>query len=297
MTERPHLSVLVATHNRSASLMRLLDSLDVAVAAIDIPVQIIVANNGSTDDTGERLLAWADGSMRRVLSIDRPGKSHALNQALHDASGELVAFLDDDEEVPSNWLAAIVMFFAEHDEYAAAIGRVLPPSQGADAEQLAQARRYRTIAFFDGGDQVHDKQTLHGANMTIRRQVFTQVGCFDERLGPGASGAWEDIELGARICRAGLRIGYMPGVTTTHHVDLSRFTDAYFRRHNQAAGRSAALIDRRAWRKALPRCIEALVAIGLAALSGNAERRQHARGRAIRHWTTVRCCWRRDSPA
>ncbi len=291
MNEAPHISVLIATHNRAASLLRLLASLDGAVAAANIPVEIIVANNGSSDDTDAQLATWRQDARHHLLTTDRPGKSSALNEALRHARGDILAFLDDDEEVASNWLASIALFFAEHDEYAAGMGRVLPPAAGVESTDLALAARYRTIAFFDGGDQVHDKQTLQGGNMAIRREVFAKVGGFDERLGPGASGAWEDIELGARICRAGLRIGYMPGVTIVHHVDTSRFSPEYFRRHNEAAGRSAAIINARAWRAALPRCLEALVGVGLATLSGNTDRREHARGRAIRHWTTVRCCW------
>jgi glycosyltransferase involved in cell wall biosynthesis len=288
----PPLSVLIATRNRASSLARLLHSLEVAAAGLD--VETIVADNGSTDRTPEVLRTWAGSTpRRRWLRVELPGKARALNHALVEARGPLLAFVDDDEQVAAEWCREILAFCAAHPQYAAAIGRVLPPPDLTDAELLARLAWYRTIAFFDGGDSVHGVDTLYGGNMVLRRTALDTVGSFDERLGPGAAGGWEDIDLAGRLRAAGLYIGYMPRVIVYHAVDPARLTPQYFRQHNRVAAHSAYALDpRRAWRRSLPRLVDAAAGFLWWSVRGHPLRREHARGRLIRHAEVLRLHWR-----
>lgn len=295
----PAVSVLIATRNRAAALARLLQSLAAAQVETQTPVEIIVVDNGSTDDTAARLARWAAEAPGRVtLRVEQPGKSRALNCGLHQARAPLLAFLDDDEEVAPGWLAGIVAFFREHD-YHAGVGRVLPPTDFTDPDLRRRLEWYRTIAFFDLGDRVCDAQVLYGGNMVLRRSVFEAVGPFNENLGPGAAGGWEDIDLAERVRRAARRIGYMPEVIVYHRVEAARLTAEYFRTHQKRDARSRFTVDpRRAWRRAVPHLIEAAGAWAWASLTRNAIRREHARGRMIRHAEVLRlscaACYRRS---
>jgi GT2 family glycosyltransferase len=292
MSPAPVLSVLVATRNRAASLERLLHSLETARSGLD--VQIVVADNGSTDATADLLRSWAGAAPYRVcVQVELPGKARALNRALLEVHAPLLAFVDDDEQVSPQWCAEIVAYCAAHPEYAAAIGRVLAPPDLTDPELLTRLAWYRTIAFFDGGDAVRDADTLYGGNMVLRRSVIDTVGQFDERLGPGAVGGWEDIDLAKRLLGAGLRIGYMPQAVVYHAVDPARLTPQYFRQHNRVAARSAYAIDPGAWRHSVPRLLDAAAGFVWASLCGRALRREHARGRMIRHAEILRLHWRR----
>ncbi|HVM94768.1 MAG TPA: glycosyltransferase family A protein, partial [Candidatus Acidoferrales bacterium] len=162
-------AVLVATRNRVELLQRLLRSLEREAQSSAESIEIVVADNGSSDGTPSMLAAWAGaGSGRKSVRVDEPGKSRALNRALAATNAPLLAFVDDDEEVADGWLDALLRFCAEHPEYAAATGRVLPPPDCTDPRLRELMSWYGTIAFFDGGDAVHDKQAIYGGNMVLR---------------------------------------------------------------------------------------------------------------------------------
>jgi glycosyltransferase involved in cell wall biosynthesis len=290
----PALSILVATRDRAPLLVQLLRSLEVAQSVAATACEILIADNGSTDDTAavlERWVAGAPGHMR--LRVDTPGKSRALNAALQHARAPVLAFLDDDEQVAPAWMQELMAFCSAHPEYDAAIGRVLPPPDLTDPEVLSRLAAYRTVAFCDYGDAVCEAETLYGGNMVLRRQVFERIGTFDERLGPGAAGGCEDTDLAERIRQAGLRIGYMPRVIVYHVVDPARLTPEAFRSLQLRAARSRIAMDaRRAGRRALPRLIEAALGFAWWSLLGRSVRRERARGRILLHAETLRLRWR-----
>jgi len=220
--------------------------------------------------------------------VEEPGKARALNRALALSTAPLLAFVDDDEMVAPAWARGVVAFCAAHREYDAGVGSVLPPLSFQDPVLRERLDWYRTIAFFDGGDAVRDMDTLYGGNMVLRRRVLEVVRGFDERLGPGAQGGWEDIDLARRLQQAGFRIGYMPGAAVYHAVDPARLTLEYFRQHSRVAARSAYRMNPRLWRRSLPRLVEAAFAFGLASALRRPRAREHARGRLIRHREMLR---------
>jgi GT2 family glycosyltransferase len=296
---RPVLSVIVATRDRQASLRRTLRSLELAQQQSGAEVEVIVADNGSRDTTAEVLAAWESGAEhRRTIAVPTQGKSRAVNAALALATASLLAFTDDDVEVDPGWIAAILQFFADHPEYAAAMGRVrLPPRQAADRDLLDLIEEYRTIPLFDRGDGVCDLDELYGANLAVRRSALDLIGNFDERLGPGASGLSEDLDLARRLRQAGLRIGYMPAAIVYHEVDRTRLTRQYLREFQIRLGRSDEMLHpgRSCWR-VLPRLIEAALAYLWASLRGARRQRAHAWGRMVRHADVFRIRWRGQPP-
>src|ERR1017187_6698685 len=93
------LSVVVATRNRAYAIAECLGSIAAAIAhAAPLDAEIVVVDNGSTDDTAAVIKAWASASPVPVqlLSEPRQGKGRALNCALRAAQGELLVFTDDD---------------------------------------------------------------------------------------------------------------------------------------------------------------------------------------------------------
>jgi len=288
-----HLSICVATRNRATSLRQFLASVDRALHG-QSACEVIVADNGSRDETAGVLATWVAAAERRqTIAVPEAGKSRAINAALARAAAPLVAFTDDDVEVDPGWVAAILRFFAAHPEYAAAMGKVqLPHRHAADAELLGLIDEYRTIPVFDRGESVCDLEDFYGANLAIRRSALDQVGTFDERLGPGASGSSEDLELAWRLRRAGFRIGYMPQAVVYHEVDRSRLTREYLREFQVRLGRSEEVLrpGHSCW-QALPSLIESASAYAWASLSGARRRRTRAWGRMIRHADVFRVRW------
>jgi glycosyltransferase involved in cell wall biosynthesis len=289
----PAVSVLVATRNRAALLAELLRSLAAAQAAAPaVASEIVVVDNGSGDETPTLLDRWAASSLGRVvLRHERPGKARALNSALSQTRGALLAFLDDDVQVAPNWLGAITAFFAAHAEYGAAMGRVLLPATVTDALLIERIRAYATLPLFDRGQAVCDWPEVYGCNMVVRRSVMDRTGAFDERLGPGASGFGEDLDLSRRIREAGFRIGYMPDAIAYHDVDPDRLTMQHFRERHLRLARSSFLVKPDGTWTTVRRFLDGLLGCAWFGLLGDTRRHMRARGRVIRSREILRLRW------
>ncbi|MBI3782639.1 MAG: glycosyltransferase [Deltaproteobacteria bacterium] len=291
--KEPRLAVIVATRDRERQLAHMLPTLGAAAAALGEPVEIIVVDNGSSDATSQVLHDWiAVDSNRRYLRVEERGKARALNRALAATAADLVAFTDDDVELPPTWLVELVGFFDQHPEFGAATGRVQMPPSVTDPALRKRATLFGTLPLFDKGLQVCDTHHLYGCNMALRRSTIRRVGGFDERLGPGASGLHEDGELGRRICEAGLRIGYAPRVLVFHTVEADRLTPEFFRAHHQRDARSRFAMDPNGrWMEPLRHLLGAALVWSIWTLVPNRRQSMRARGRVVSHAELLRLRW------
>jgi GT2 family glycosyltransferase len=239
------ISIIIATKDRSAALKALLNSIRAVRGLHRFQVEIIVGDNNSTDATWDTLLAESKQfpALIRPLKIKTLGKSSVLNEAMRAAQGEVLAFLDDDVVVDAGWLQAIGNFF-QTDKFPAGQGAIriqTPDSEDSETRRLIQ--RYRTIPNLEFGADTQEVHSLNGANFAVLRNALNRVGCFNERLGPGASGTSEDVDLARRLLQGGFRIGYMREAIVYHRLDPSRLTEDYFRNHHKLQGRSRILMD------------------------------------------------------
>src|SRR4051812_30292429 len=98
------LDVVVPTYNRSQLLRRTIQSLVSAPIPEDLHVTIIIVDNNSKDDTAHVVSEFqspADRALRYVLEL-KQGLSHSRNAGIAAGTGELIGFIDDDEEVEEN---------------------------------------------------------------------------------------------------------------------------------------------------------------------------------------------------
>jgi len=275
----PTLSVIVPTRNRATSLRLLLASLD----RLNPPpesYEIVIADNGSTDETPRLLAGWrAAAPGRLVVRVNEQGKSRALNAAIAASRGQLLAFLDDDVEVDPAWLAEVWAYFTRRDVVAAQ-GSVLWPAEAtSDPELYALLDRYRTIVHLDL-DNDAPRTKLTGANMAVRRHTLGVVGVFNEKLGPGAAGLSEDNELADRIRAHGGRIGYMSKARVTHEIDRGRLTEEYFREYHRRQGRSRFAYKHNGIATSiLPNLVKAMFNYAVYSAMGNVRKQYRAKGR------------------
>ena len=232
------ISVIISTKDRQPQITRLLDSIRRSTGLDRICPEIIVGDNGSVDRTWEvlRLISTDYPVPLRLFQIAAPGKCKVLNEAIRMAQGDVLAFLDDDVMVDAGWLSALANFF-DQPSCLAAQGTVrIPPEELKDPEIVRLERRFRTAHRVEHARHAENLVSLNGANMAIRRDVFAKVGDFDVRLGPGASGTSEDVELAQRIRRSGIKIDYMPDALVYHEFDRARLTESYFKKLHQRQG-------------------------------------------------------------
>lgn len=275
------ISILVATRNRARSLRALLASLDQLLPPPG-PYEIILVDNGSTDDTPALLQAWQAAAPNRVvIRVAPPGKSRALNTAIRASNGEWLVFLDDDLVVVPDYLAKVWEYCGPSDCAAAQGSIALPVAATADPEVRALLARYPDMVPQVAAPVGARPVKLVGANMAVRRAVLMQVGLFDDRLGPGASGFGEDHDLAEKILATGGWIGSMPDARATHELDRTRFTQQAFLERARKLGRGDYLkTPRPVWTWIVPR----LAVTGLRLALTTAGGLSHARQRALARW-------------
>jgi len=236
-------SIIVASYNRAELLDDCLAHL--ARQTFEDGDEMIVVDNGSTDETGPVVLAHASGFPvpLHYLVEHRAGKSHALNTALEIARGRVLAFTDDDVNVSTSWLAEIRRALADPDVGVTG-GPVLPRWEHAPPRWLAfddpaphtPASPFghlgAPLALLSYGPEatVLGPRTLLGANMAARREVLDRLGGFASHLGKkrGTLLSGEDHDLCARAQEAGFKAVYVPSACVYHWVPADRLRIRYF---------------------------------------------------------------------
>jgi GT2 family glycosyltransferase len=286
----PLLSVIIPTRNRVKSLKLLLESLAVP-ARIGIPeTEIIVVDNGSTDETHR----WLDAQREQnqsggliILDEPRPGKSNALNRALSVARGEIFMVLDDDVVIQSNCLAKHAEAHTA-TQFAAIQGRILAGKDSLGNPADANRLREYNIPLIDYGEEIVAIRGLTGTNMSFKRVVFEKVGFFDPSLGPGAAGFSEDTEYSIRIRKAGFKIGYTPHAIVYHELNPSRYGRVYNRAVEYRKGVSRSVYRRDSvLTKVLPNLFANCIRYGIYRLLGRHDKVYKTEGRILKCWGYV----------
>ncbi|TMB74421.1 MAG: glycosyltransferase family 2 protein [Deltaproteobacteria bacterium] len=282
----PLISILIATKGRRDELERLLDGLRQLDSRESIGHEVIVANNAADESIAnaveELVKRHAESEPERWVHAREPipGKSRALNRAIHLARGEILGFLDDDVEVTPSWLRAIDEFFRRYSFDVMQGSILIPPAMIDNPGFLKLLNRYRTICFYQKpGMEVREIDSVNAANIAVRRELFSRTGLFDERIGPGQSGTSMDVEFGERVLKVGGHIGYEPRSVVYHNVDWSRLTEHYFRLRHEMQGRSRLIYKQSTLLTILPNFLRAMWAFGWYSLLNNERKKYRAKGR------------------
>lgn len=241
-------SVVVPTCDRPEALARCLASLAPSRPHIH---EIIVVDNGARGGRTRAVAAAAPGV--RYVREPRPGGSIARNTGARHASGEVLAFIDDDVVAHEGWVMNLLLEFGD-PTIACVTGLILPLELATDAQltferQMGFGRGFNFVtydaAFFRATRRkgVPVWRLGGSGNMAIRRDVFFAVRGFDERLGPGhdAAGCSEDSELWYRLLAAGMACRYTPAAVV-HHEHRRDMPSLRRQLHGYMRGHVAALL-------------------------------------------------------
>lgn len=243
-------TVLVATRNRARRLAAMLAHL--ARQRVDgFTWEIIIVDNGSSDDT-EQVLAYA--APRLPLTVMRepvPGKNRALNRALPHASGRLLVFTDDDVEQDTSWLFELVAA-ARRWPACAIVGGVVLPAFPEGAPEWMTAHPFARHAFarfqLDAEEsQLPPEEIPFGGNLAVQARALAHMR-FDERIGPQgrhyASGSEAGLLL--RLVSRGERAVYAPRAIVRHMIEPHqlRFRWLFGRAFRLGRGQARLLPDR-----------------------------------------------------
>lgn len=209
--ERPHVTVIIPTYNRARLLARALDSV---VAQTFDDFEVLVVDDGSTDDTEETVAAYADRRIRYLRQPQNAGVAAARNRGLRESRGELIAFLDSDDEWFRQKLARQVARFRDLPSHVGLLYGGVENEDGRGGRRI-QTPRYRGNVYLEL--LVHN--VIHGTSgVMIRRHVVASAGFFDEGIP-----AIEDYDYWVRIARF-FEIDYIDEPLIRYHEppDLER---------------------------------------------------------------------------
>jgi cellulose synthase/poly-beta-1,6-N-acetylglucosamine synthase-like glycosyltransferase len=199
----PVVSVIVPAFNAAATIGRQLAAL--ARQTADVPWEVIVCDNGSTDATAAIAREWADRLPLRVIDASaRRGPSAARNAGADAARAALLAFCDADDEVAEDWLARILEALTEND-VVVACARVESPYSTTERPlfDLVTTLRMPFLPELAFGSS---------SRLALSADAFREVGRFDESLRTA-----EDVDLSWRLQLAGHRLAESRDALIDHH--------------------------------------------------------------------------------
>jgi glycosyltransferase involved in cell wall biosynthesis len=173
------LSVVMPVYNAADTICLQLDAL--ARQDWSESWELIVADNGSTDDTREIVAGYEERipALRIIDASGRQGTAHALNEGLRKAHGELFAFCEADDEVAPGWIRAMGEALEEHPLVVSRhdIDKLNPP-------WVRESRGRSPLATDSELRLPFPPYPLHGptAGLGVRRELHERIGGFDETL-------------------------------------------------------------------------------------------------------------------
>ncbi|MCZ2829864.1 glycosyltransferase family 2 protein [Modestobacter sp. VKM Ac-2986] len=176
------------------------------------------------------------------------GLSGARNTGVAAATGDVVAFLDDDAAAGPDWVAAMLEAYRDDDVIGVG-GAVLPGWRAPRPAWFPDEFLWVVGCSYTGQPTTRAEiRNPIGANMSFRRSTFASAGGFDVdmgRLGADAAGCEEtEFAIRARRTQPGGRVVLEPGARCLHNVSPDRVTRRYFRRRCLGEGRSKAVVSR-----------------------------------------------------
>jgi O-antigen biosynthesis protein len=199
----PLISVVVCTYNGSRTIRETLE----AITRMRYPnFEVIVVDDGSSDATPSIV---AEFDVRLIRLPENGGLSRARNVGADSATGEIVAYIDDDAYPDPHWLHYLADTF-ESGFWSGVGGPNLPPlGDGIVAECVANA---------PGGPRhvlLSDREAEHipGCNMAFRKAALQALGGFDAQFHV----AGDDVDFCWRLLERGWKIGFSPAALVWHH--------------------------------------------------------------------------------
>ena len=222
----PRISVVVCTFNGSATIRDTLNGL----LKLDYPsIDIIIVNDGSTDTTQK----IASEYPFRLINTKNEGLSSARNTGIEAASGDIIAFIDDDAFPDPDWLRFLATTLKDGRNAGVGGPNIPVAEDGWKAQAVAHAPGPNPVLLTDT-----IAEHIPGCNMAFRRKALNDIGGFD----PAFRAAGDDVDLCWRLQESGGIIAYSPSAVVWHHRRNS------FRRYfkqQEGYGKAESLLERK----------------------------------------------------
>jgi len=202
------ISVIIPAYNAETTLARTLDSL---LAQTDAHWEAVVVNDGSTDDTLEIAIDYAQRDQRiKVAHQDNGGTAGALNAGVQRSAGDFFVHLDADDELLPHFIERTTQMMERHPGYDIYASNAIYRSPDGEETLFNQGERFAKITSLALADEIDHSQIFVTA--PLRRTFFDAVGGFRTHIYN------EDYDLWLRAMASGARHIFMPEALTVVHL-------------------------------------------------------------------------------
>lgn len=238
------LTIAICTRNRAGILQRTLRSLQGVEPPDGVDWEVLVINNGSTDDTADVLGRTMSGLPLRSVNEDRVGLSNARNRAVEEAQGEYIIWIDDDVQLCEDFLASYAAAFANHPEGAVFGGPIEPWFEGTPPSWVRNNLDIigGVYALRDLGPEVtplaeEGNRIPYGANYVVRTEIQREFR-YDPALGRRGDVLLhgEETAVIQALLRAGHSGWWVPEARVRHWIPEARLTMEHIRRYAEGLG-------------------------------------------------------------
>ena len=169
-------SVVIPTFNRSRTILRALRSV---LAEKGVPFEVLVVDDGSTDET-RKLVETVSKADRRVRYLFQPnrGPAAARNRGIQEARAEFIAFLDSDDEWLPGKLKVQLAFFGARPDHLICQTEEIWIREGKRVNPMAKHKKHSGFIF----EKLLERSIISPSQVCMRRKFFEEVGLFDETL-------------------------------------------------------------------------------------------------------------------
>jgi len=225
----PLISIIIVNFNGKDYLKICLES----IRKLNYPkdrIELIVVDNGSSDDSTE-FLSLNFPQVKVIKNNSNLGFAVANNQGARLASGEYIAFLNNDTKVDDNWLIELLAQVYHSNEVVCAGSKVLS-FDGNSLDFVGSMINFEGKGFqldygIDISKDVHNQSVflpfVNGGAMIVKKQVFLDSGGFDEDF----FAYYEDVDFGWRLWVLGYKVVFAPKsiVYHIHHGTSKIFSE------------------------------------------------------------------------
>jgi len=202
----PSISVIVCTYNGSKSIKDTLESL----TKLEYPnYEVIIVNDGSNDKTEEIAKEYCNKYGFSLITTENRGLSNARNTGLDSATGEIIAYLDDDACPDPNWLNYLALSFLKTNHAGIGGPNIAPEGDGIIADCVSHVPGNPSHVLISDEKAEH----LPGCNMAFRKDSLKAVGGFDPQFWI----AGDDVDICWRLQQRGWTLGFSPSAVVWHH--------------------------------------------------------------------------------
>lgn len=209
--------MVLATYNRAQTLRETLRHLQEQTLPPD-DFEVIVVDDGSPDNTRDIVAQWQGRARFALQYLHHPnrGPGHTQNRGIGLARAPIVLLIADDIFLSPGALAAhLARHDANHAGEIAVLGRVLQSPTLTGSVFLSKWDPWHLGDLPDGMEMPY--YMFWACNISFRREFMLQHGMFRDAMGRAGAAAHEDVELGYRLHRHGLRVFYDRGSLGYHH--------------------------------------------------------------------------------